>query len=76
MSDESSDPEAAEDDDVELDEFSDEIEAWVIAEFKKVGLKTARSVLEKDNEALAKMVDLEEETIDEVKGILKAEFED
>ncbi len=68
--------ETAEDDDVELDEFTDEIEGWVIEEFKKVGLKTARSVLEKDNEALAKMVDLEEETIDEVKGILKAEFED
>lgn len=64
------------DDDVELDEFDDEIEAWVIAEFKKVGLETAKSVLDKDTEALVSMTDLEEETIEEVKRILKEEFED
>ena len=64
------------DDDVELTEFDDEIEAWIIAEFKKVGLETAKSVLDKDTEALANMTDLEEETIEEVKRILKAEFED
>ena len=64
------------DDDVELDEFDDEIEAWVIAEFKKVGLDTAKSVLDKDTEALVKMTDLEEETIEDVKRILKEEFED
>ena len=64
------------DDDVELTEFDDEIEAWVIAEFKKVGLDTAMSVLDKDTEALVKMTDLEEETIDDVKRILKEEFED
>ena len=64
------------DDDVELTEFDDEIEAWVIAEFKKVGLDTAKSVLDKDTEALVKMTDLEEETIDDVKRILKEEFED
>ena len=64
------------DDDVELGEFDDEIEAWVIAEFKKVGLDTAKSVLDKDTEALVKMTDLEEETIEDVKRILKEEFED
>ena len=64
------------DDDVELIEFDDEIEAWIIAEFKKVGLETAKSVLDKDTEALVNMTDLEEETIEEVKRILKAEFED
>ena len=63
------------DDDVELTEFDDEIEAWIIAEFKKVGLETAKSVLDKDTEALVNMTDLEEETIEEVKRILKAEFE-
>jgi N utilization substance protein A len=64
------------DDDVELTEFDDEIEAWIIAEFKKVGLDTAKSVLDKDTEALVKMTDLEEETIEDVKRILKEEFED
>ena len=64
------------DDDVELTEFDDEIEAWIIAEFKKVCLETAKSVLDKDTEALVNMTDLEEETIEEVKRILKAEFED
>ncbi|MFN3271040.1 MAG: transcription termination factor NusA [Cloacibacterium caeni] len=64
------------DDDVELTEFDDEIETWIIAEFKKVGLETAKSVLDKDTEALVNMTDLEEETIEEVKRILKAEFED
>ncbi len=68
--------EKQEDDDVELTEFNDEIEAWIIDEFKKVGLETARSVLDKDTSALLKMVDLEEETIDEVKQILKSELED
>ena len=68
--------ERQEDDDVELAEFSDEIEAWILAEFKKVGLETAKSVLDKDTEALMNMVDLEEETIEDVKRILKEEFED
>ena len=68
--------EKQEDDDMELTEFDDEIEAWIIAEFKKVGLETAKSVLDKDTEALVNMTDLEEETIEEVKRILKAEFED
>lgn len=63
-------------DDVELDEFNDEIEQWVINEFKKVGLETARSVLDKDTDALLNLVDLEEETIVEVKQILAEELED
>jgi N utilization substance protein A len=63
-------------DDVELTEFSDEIEAWIIAEFNKIGLDTARSVLEKDVSELVKRTDLEEETILDVQKILKEEFED
>jgi N utilization substance protein A len=60
--------------DVELTEFSDEIEAWIIAEFKKAGLDTAKSVLEEDIEDLIKRTDLEEETISDVRKILSAEF--
>ena len=62
--------------DVELTEFSDEIDAWIIQEFKKISLDTARSVLELDIEDLIKRTDLEEETVQEVVKILKAEFED
>jgi len=62
--------------DVELTEFSDEIEAWIIDEFKKIGLDTARSVLDQDVAYLLKRTDLEEETILEVRSILKKEFED
>ena len=62
--------------DVELTEFSDEIEEWVIEEFKKVGLDTAKAVLELEAEDLLKRTDLEEETINEVIGILKEEFEE
>jgi N utilization substance protein A len=62
--------------DVELTEFSDEIDSWIIQEFKKIGLDTARSVLELDIEDLIKRTDLEEETVQEVVKILKAEFED
>ncbi|MDY7396432.1 transcription termination factor NusA [Aureibaculum sp. 2210JD6-5] len=64
------------DEDVELTEFSDEIEAWVIAEFKNIGLDTARSVLELDVNELVKRTDLEEETIIDVQKILREEFED
>ena len=60
--------------DVELTEFSDEIEAWIIAEFKKAGLDTAKSILEEDIEDLIKRTDLEEETISDVRKILSAEF--
>ncbi|MEJ2584459.1 MAG: transcription termination factor NusA [Robiginitalea sp.] len=62
--------------DVELTEFSDEIEEWVIGEFRKIGLDTARSVLEQEVEDLVKRTDLEEETILDVVRILKEEFED
>ena len=62
--------------DVELAEFKDEIDAWVIDEFKKVGLDTAKSILELDFQELAKRTDLEEETINEVLKILKEEFEE
>ena len=61
--------------DVELKEFSDEIEAWIIEEFSKVGLDTAKSVLEQDVQDLVKRIDLEEETILEVIRILKSEFD-
>ncbi len=62
--------------DVELKEFSDEIEGWIIDEFKKIGLDTAKSVLEQDIADLVKRTDLEEETIQEVVNILKEEFEE
>jgi len=62
--------------DVELSEFSDEIEEWIIKEFSKAGLDTAKSILEQDVNDLAKRTDLEEETIIEVIRILKEEFED
>ena len=62
--------------DIELKEFSDEIEEWVIGEFKKVGLDTAKSILELDKSDLIKRTDLEEETIDEVLRILNEEFEE
>ena len=65
---------AEEEDDVELTEFSDEIEAWVIEEFAKIGLDTARSVLKQDVNDLVRRTDLEEETIVDVINILKAEF--
>ncbi len=65
-----------EDEDVELTEFSDEIEGWIIEEFNKAGLDTAKSILEQDIEDLVKRTDLEEETIIDVIRILKEEFEE
>lgn len=61
--------------DVDLDEFSDEIDQWIIDELKAVGCDTAKSVLDLDVKELEKRTDLEEETIKEVMRILKAEFE-
>ena len=61
--------------DVDLEEFADEIEGWVIDEFKKIGLDTARAVLELDDKDLESRTDLEMETIKEVKKILKEELE-
>ena len=66
---------AADEDDVELTEFSDEIEAWVIEEFAKIGLDTAKSILKQDVNDLVRRTDLEEETILDVMRILKEEFD-
>lgn len=63
-------------DDVALDEFTDEIEAWVIDALKSIGCDTAKSVLEIDVDDLVKRTDLEIETIEDVVNILKQEFED
>jgi N utilization substance protein A len=65
----------ADDDDVELTEFSDEIEDWVIEEFAKIGLDTAKSILKHDVEDLVRRTDLEEETILDVMRILNEEFD-
>lgn len=61
--------------DVDLSEFADEIEDWVLDEFRKIGLDTAKSVLAISKEDIARRTELEEETIDEVLGILSREFE-
>lgn len=63
------------DEDVDLDEFSDEIDAWVIDEFKKIGCDTAKSILNHSIEELVRRTDLEEETIQNVVNIVKSEFE-
>jgi N utilization substance protein A len=63
------------DEDVDLEEFADEIESWVIDEFKRIGLDTAKSVLALSLEDLVRRTDLEEETIQEVLNIIKQEFE-
>ena len=62
-------------DDVDLNEFADEIEGWVIDELKAIGCDTARSVLDLTIEDLVNRTDLEEETIKDVRQILKTEFE-
>jgi transcription termination/antitermination protein NusA len=69
------DREAVDEEDVSLDEFSDEIEGWIIDELKAIGCDTAKNVLSLTREDLIKRTDLEEETIDEVLRIFKAEFE-
>jgi len=61
--------------DVDLIEFGDEIESWILTEFRKIGLDTAKSVLNTDREELLRRTDLEEETIDSVLAILRKEFE-
>lgn len=66
---------ANEEEDVYLDEFSDEIEGWVIDELKRVGLDTAKSVLKLGREDVIRRTDLEEETIDAVVSVLGKEFE-
>jgi N utilization substance protein A len=61
--------------DIDLEEFSDEIETWIIDELKRVGCDTARSVLNLSAEELERRTDLEKETIADVRKILQAEFE-
>jgi len=63
------------DEDVDLEEFSDEIDGWIIDEFKRIGLDTAKSILELSVDELVRRTDLEESTVKEVMSILKAEFE-
>jgi N utilization substance protein A len=63
------------DEDVDIEEFSDEIEGWIIDEFKRIGLDTAKSILALSVHELVKRTDLEEETVKEVLSILQAEFE-
>ena len=64
-----------EDVDVDLDEFTDEIDEWIIDELKAIGLDTAKSVLDMENDDLVRRTELEEETIIEIKKIFAAEFE-
>jgi N utilization substance protein A len=67
--------EGQQDEDVDLDEFSDEIESWVLDELKRIGLDTAKSVLNLNKEELVRRTDLEEETVESVINVLKKEFE-
>ncbi|MBS1542865.1 MAG: transcription termination/antitermination protein NusA [Bacteroidetes bacterium] len=67
--------EQAPEEDVDLDEFSDEIEGWVIDQLKQIGLDTAKSVLALNKEELVRRTDLEEETVDNVVAVLSKEFE-
>jgi len=61
--------------DIDLEEFTDEIDEWVIDELKRVGCDTARSVLKLSADELERRTDLEKETIDEVRRVLQTEFE-
>jgi N utilization substance protein A len=63
------------DEDVDIEEFSDEIDSWILDEFKRIGLDTAKSVLALSVGELVKRTDLEEETVKDVLSILQAEFE-
>lgn len=69
------DEEVADEFDIDMDEFSDEIEPWIIEEFKKIGCDTARSILKLSAEELERRTDLEKSTIDEVRRILQEEFD-
>ena len=70
------DEEGVEEDDVAIDEFTDEIESWIIDELKSIGCDTAKSVLVLDAKDLVSRTDLESETVEEVLNILRLEFED
>ena len=63
------------DEDIYLDEFSDEIDQWIIDAIKAIGLATAKAVLNAPRDMLVEKADLEEETVDNVLKVLKAEFE-
>ena len=63
------------DEDIYLDEFSDEIDQWVIDAIKGIGLDTAKAVLNAPRDMLVEKADLEEETVDNVLKVLRAEFE-
>ncbi len=68
------DEEVVDEFDIDLEEFSDEIETWIIDEFKRIGCDTARSVLKLSAEELERRTDLEKETIAEVRKVLEEEF--
>jgi len=68
--------ESQDEEDIYLDEFRDEIDDWVIDAIKAIGLDTAKSVLGAPRQLLIEKTDLEEETVDEVLGILQKEFEE
>ena len=70
------DVEGADEEDIYLDEFSDEIDSWVIEALKNIGCYTAKSVLAMNREEIVERADLEEQTVDEVLAILSAEFEE
>jgi N utilization substance protein A len=69
------DEEVADEFDIDMDEFADEIEPWIIEEFKRIGCDTARSILKLSAEELERRTDLEKETIGEVRRILQEEFD-
>jgi N utilization substance protein A len=63
------------DEDVDLMEFKDEIDEWIVEEFRRVGLDTAKSVLALSREELVRRTDLEEDTVEDILNILRQEFE-
>ena len=69
------DGEDIEEEDIELDEFADEIEGWMLDELKKIGCDTAKSVLALSDDELVRRTDLEEETINDIRKILESEFQ-
>ena len=63
-------------DDIYLDEFSDEVDQWVIDAVKNMGLRTAREVLNAPRDMIAEKADLEDDTVDHLLSVLRAEFDD
>ena len=68
--------ESVADEDIYLEEFEDEIDGWIIDAIKAIGLDTAKAVLNAPREMLIEKADLEEDTVDEILSILRAEFEE